>query len=130
LSCASDVRVKTTNVADFTDHLLTEKKDFPVVEGELNFVFPGCYTTQVEMKGHNRQAEHIVFSMGCTPSMCNRNLADLRAFKGVCSICRHNPNLATLRLFTPRSVWQPSFSPLPNLMISEPIPAFLHFKNC
>jgi alpha-mannosidase len=55
-----DVRVKTTNVADYIDILLTEKKDFPVVQGEMQNVFPGCYTTQVEMKRHNRQAEQLL----------------------------------------------------------------------
>ena len=58
----ADVRVKTTNVADYIDLLLAEKKDFPVVEGELNFVFPGCYTTQVDMKRHNRQAEQLLLN--------------------------------------------------------------------
>ena len=57
-----DVRVKTTNVSDYIDLLLTEKKDFPVVDGELQHVFPGCYTTQVEMKRHNRQAEQLLLN--------------------------------------------------------------------
>jgi alpha-mannosidase len=58
----ADVRVRTTNVADYLDLLLTEKKDFPVVDRELNFVFPGCYTTQVDMKRHNRQAEQLLLN--------------------------------------------------------------------
>ena len=58
----SDVRVKTTNVSDYIDLLLVEKKDFPVVDRELNFVFPGCYTTQVDMKRHNRQAEQLLLN--------------------------------------------------------------------
>ena len=57
-----DVRVKPTNVADYIDILLTEKKDFPVYEKELNPVFPGCYTTQVEMKRHNRQSEQLLLN--------------------------------------------------------------------
>jgi alpha-mannosidase len=57
-----EVRVKPTNVADYIDILLTEKKDFPVYENELNPVFPGCYTTQVEMKRHNRQSEQLLFN--------------------------------------------------------------------
>jgi alpha-mannosidase len=56
----NDVRVRTTNVADYIDILLTEKKDFPVVAGEMQNVFPGCYTTQVDMKRHNRQAEQLL----------------------------------------------------------------------
>ena len=57
-----DVRVKPTNVADYIDILLTEKKDFPVYEKEMNPVFPGCYTTQVEMKRHNRQSEQLLLN--------------------------------------------------------------------
>jgi alpha-mannosidase len=57
-----DVRVKPTNVADYIDLLLTEKKDFPVYDKELNPVFPGCYTTQVDMKRHNRQAEQLLLN--------------------------------------------------------------------
>jgi len=57
-----DVRVKPTNVNEFIDILLTEKKDFKVWDGEHNFVFPGCYTSQVEMKRHNRQSEQLLLS--------------------------------------------------------------------
>jgi alpha-mannosidase len=57
-----DVRVKPTNVADYIDVLLTEKKDFPVYEKELNPVFAGCYTTQVDMKRRNRQAEQLLLN--------------------------------------------------------------------
>ena len=57
-----DVRVKTTNVANYIDLLLTEKKDFPVVNGEMQHVFPGCYTTQVDMKRHNRQSEQLLLN--------------------------------------------------------------------
>lgn len=58
----NDVRVKTTNVSDFVDLLLTEKKDFPVVNQEMEGVFRGCYTTQVEMKRHNREAEQLLLN--------------------------------------------------------------------
>ncbi len=57
-----DVRVKPTDVANYIDLLLTEKKDFPVYENEMNPVFPGCYTTQVEMKRHNRQSEQLLLN--------------------------------------------------------------------
>lgn len=57
-----DVRVKPTNVANYIDLLLTEKKDFPVYDQELNGVFPGCYTTQVEMKRNNRQSEQLLLN--------------------------------------------------------------------
>lgn len=57
-----DVRVRTTNVANYIDLLLTEKRDFPVYTKELNPVLSGCYTTQVEMKRHNRQAEQLLLN--------------------------------------------------------------------
>ncbi len=57
-----DVRVRPTNVADYIDILLTEKRDFPIYEKELEGVFPGCYTTQVDMKRHNRQSEQLLFN--------------------------------------------------------------------
>jgi alpha-mannosidase len=58
----NEVRVKTTNVEDYIDLLLAEKKDFPVVHSELNPVFDGCYTTQVDIKRHNRQAEQLLLA--------------------------------------------------------------------
>ncbi len=58
----TDVRVKTTHVEDYFDLLLVEKKDFPVVGKELNPVFPGCYTTQVDMKLHNRESEQLLLN--------------------------------------------------------------------
>ncbi len=58
----ADVHVKTTNVEDYFDLLLSEKRDFPVVDGELNSVFEGCYTTQSDMKRHNRQAEQLLLA--------------------------------------------------------------------
>ncbi len=59
---ADDVRVKPTNVANYIDLLLTEKKDFPVYDKELQGVFPGCYTTQSEMKRHNRMSEQLLLN--------------------------------------------------------------------
>ena len=57
-----DVRVKPTNVANYIDLLLTEKKDFPVYDKELEGVFPGCYTTQVEMKRNNRLSTQLLLN--------------------------------------------------------------------
>jgi alpha-mannosidase len=58
----NDMHIKTTNVSNYVDILLAGKKDFPVYDKELNFVFPGCFTTQVEMKRHNRQAEQLLLN--------------------------------------------------------------------
>ncbi len=41
----------------FFDSLNERRERFPVVEGELNFVFTGCYTTQSRIKAANRIAE-------------------------------------------------------------------------
>ena len=58
----NEMNIKPTNVAEYIDTLLAEKKDFPVYEKEMNPVFAGCYTTQVEMKRHNRQAEQLLLN--------------------------------------------------------------------
>jgi len=34
--------------------------EFPVVEADQNFVFPGCYTSQAKTKWNNRRAENLV----------------------------------------------------------------------
>jgi alpha-mannosidase len=58
----NDVRVKTDSVANYFHLLMAEKKDFTVIPGEQNPVFEGCYTTQVDMKRHNRMAEQLLFT--------------------------------------------------------------------
>jgi alpha-mannosidase len=57
-----EICVKPTNLSNYIDILLAEKKDFPVYEKEMNPVFPGCYTTQVDMKRHNRQTEQLLLN--------------------------------------------------------------------
>jgi len=44
----------------FYDYLYAHKEQFPVVYGELNPVFTGCYTTQSRIKMANRLGEAIV----------------------------------------------------------------------
>ena len=58
----ADVHVKTTNVEGYFDLLLAERQDIPVVNSELNGVFEGCYTTQADMKRHNRKAEQLLLT--------------------------------------------------------------------
>lgn len=41
----------------FFQRLEQQREQFPVVSGELNMVFPGCYTTQTRIKRENRQGE-------------------------------------------------------------------------
>jgi alpha-mannosidase len=38
------------------------RPDIPTVDRELNFTFPGCYTTQVETKKGNRDGEHLLLA--------------------------------------------------------------------
>jgi len=42
---------------EFFGILEKQKEKFPVVEGELNFIFTGCYTSQTRIKMANRVAE-------------------------------------------------------------------------
>lgn len=39
-----------------------QKERFPIVEGELNFVFTGCYSSQSRLKMANRTAENYLFT--------------------------------------------------------------------
>jgi len=52
------VRVKPTHVEDYFDLLLTEKKDFPSSITNSILYLRVVTTSQVEMKRHNRMAEH------------------------------------------------------------------------
>ena len=46
-----------SRVCDFFDEVLTLKKDFPVVNGEQNPIFAGCYTTKTRIKKYARDGE-------------------------------------------------------------------------
>ena len=61
-SSPEDVHVIPTDVNEYFDLLLARKQDFPILEGELNPDFSGCYTTQVEMKRNNRVAEQLLLN--------------------------------------------------------------------
>lgn len=56
----SDVQVKSTNISDYVDMMLAKQDIFPVYDKEMNPVFAGCYTSQVDMKRHNREAEQLL----------------------------------------------------------------------
>ena len=51
--CMPDIRFG--RYADFFEHM--DSLELPVVEGELNFIFNGCYTSQSRIKKANRAAE-------------------------------------------------------------------------
>ena len=44
----------------FYNHAEQNRGAFPIVEGELNFIFDGCYTTQTRQKKGNRLGEAIL----------------------------------------------------------------------
>ena len=47
------------------------KEAYPTVEGELNFVFDGCYTTQTRQKKANRESEAMLFKAEGASAMAN-----------------------------------------------------------
>jgi alpha-mannosidase len=52
--------VKMSSFDKYYSTLLAEKKDFPVVRGEQNSIFEGCYTSQAMVKQKNREAEALL----------------------------------------------------------------------
>ena len=55
-------RLKFTTPPDFFKGLEKLADKLPVVDRELNFTFPGCYTTQVETKANNRKGEGLLIT--------------------------------------------------------------------
>ena len=56
----SHPKLKFTTPRDFFKGLEKLADKLPVVDKELNFTFPGCYTTQVETKANNRKGEGLL----------------------------------------------------------------------
>lgn len=46
----------------FLQKLQADTEKIPVHKGELNFIFPGCYTSQVETKKNNRIGENLLLT--------------------------------------------------------------------
>ncbi|MDO8681957.1 MAG: glycoside hydrolase family 38 C-terminal domain-containing protein [Armatimonadota bacterium] len=53
-------KVKFSSIHEFFRTALKQKQDFPVVNGELNFTFRGCYTTHADAKLMNRKSENLL----------------------------------------------------------------------
>ena len=53
-------KMKFATPLDFFKGLEKLADKLPVVDRELNFTFPGCYTTQVETKADNRKGEGLL----------------------------------------------------------------------
>ena len=54
------VNVKFDTTTDFYEGLLAQKKDWPVIRDELNFIFRGCYTSHSDIKKMNRELENLL----------------------------------------------------------------------
>lgn len=50
--------IKFSTAHRFFDKVKKKIKDIPVIKGELNYVFEGCYTTHADIKKYNRQCEN------------------------------------------------------------------------
>ncbi len=55
-------KVKISSGQAFFDAVRPEAGDLPVVAEELNFQFPGCWTSQADMKLMNRKLESLLYS--------------------------------------------------------------------
>ena len=53
-------RLEFVNPENYFRQIEKLKARYPVVKRELNFAFPGCYTTQVETKKFNRRLENLL----------------------------------------------------------------------
>ncbi len=53
-------RLELANPEDYFKKLEKMGLNFPVIKRELNFTFPGCYTTQAETKRFNRRLENLL----------------------------------------------------------------------
>ncbi len=52
----------------------TVKENLPIVKHELNFIFPGCYTTQSRIKMGNRHNEIALSDAQCFSSLAHKEL--------------------------------------------------------
>lgn len=51
--------IKFNTVEGYFENLLNSGIDLPTVNDELQFIFPGCYTTHADIKLRNRQCENL-----------------------------------------------------------------------
>ena len=62
-----EIRFSTMHA--FFHELETVREQLPVVEKELNFIFPGCYTSQSRLKQANRHSEDHLYDAEALSSM-------------------------------------------------------------
>ncbi len=51
--------IKFDSVAGYFESLLASGAELPIVNDELQFIFPGCYTTHADIKLRNRRCENL-----------------------------------------------------------------------
>ncbi len=56
----TEPRLELANPEAYFKKLVDLNLSYPVIKRELNFTFPGCYTTQVETKRFNRRLESLL----------------------------------------------------------------------
>ncbi|MBQ7728005.1 MAG: hypothetical protein IJT60_05455, partial [Clostridia bacterium] len=54
--------IKFSTYKEYFEAVEKEGVDFPVLKGEQNYVFTGCYTSQAAIKGANRRSERALFA--------------------------------------------------------------------
>lgn len=56
-------------IREFFEELESHKDQLPIVEQELNFIFPGCYTSQSRLKQANRHGEDHLYDAEALSAM-------------------------------------------------------------
>ena len=53
-------KIKFSKAVDYYETALKSKRDFPVWNNEMNFIFQGCYTSHADIKRWNRECENML----------------------------------------------------------------------
>ncbi len=59
---ADEPRIEFATPESYFRKITSQGLEFPLVKGELNTVFPACYTTQAQAKKNNRRAESLLLT--------------------------------------------------------------------
>ncbi len=62
-------RAQCSSTVSFYQEALAESPKFPVVRGELNTVFEGCYTSHSDIKHMNRDGENVLLTAETTAAL-------------------------------------------------------------
>lgn len=61
--------IKFSTYHDYFRYLDSRRSSFPTVEGELNYIFTGCYSSESRIKMANRLAEDSLYSAECLSAL-------------------------------------------------------------